>query len=94
MQMLITVYVQAASENVLASACYMKINCLRRSTLLHIARVILEQHIKLIQPCDQSEYNFDLQYLLQTKNKDHRSMEGDFSTNVLNRQSCSCHSLN
>jgi len=33
---------------------------------LHIARIILEQHIKSIQPCDQSDYNFDLLYLLQT----------------------------
>jgi len=89
MQMVTAVYVQAISENMLASACYMKINGSSQSSLSHITRVILEQHIKSIQPCDQSDYNFDLLYLLQTKNKDHRSMKGNFSATALTRQSCS-----
>ncbi len=94
MQVVSAVYVQAASENMLASAYYITVNRSRQSSLLQIARVVFKQHVKLIQPCDKSEYNFDLLYLLQKKNKDHRSMEGNLSTNALNRQSCSCNSLN
>jgi len=66
MQMVSAAYVQAISKDMLASACYMKLNGPSQSSLLHIARIILEQHIKSIQPCDQSDYNFDLLYLLQT----------------------------